>query len=288
MVQLIDCETIANEILEEVRAEVQTLPSQPHLAVILVGEDPASKVYVRNKEKRCESVGINSTTITLPDTVSVEEIKNTIEQLNAREDINGILLQLPLPKHLASYENELIQTIHHLKDVDGLTYENSARLLNNVEPRLDPCTPSGCLEVLKRTVGDLDGLDVAMVGRSRLVGFPLQMLLTHANATVTLCHSRTQALRLHTKMADVVITAIGRANYFDDSYFSSMTTIVDVGMNRDENGKLCGDVNRQSLLASELNKVQLTPVPRGIGQLTTTMLMVNTLKAYHIQQKKGD
>ena len=195
MVQFIDCETIANEILDEVRKEVQTLPSQPHLAVILVGEDPASKVYVRNKEKRCESVRIASTTITLPDTVSVEEIKTTIEELNAREDINGILLQLPLPKHLAPYEDELIQSIHHLKDVDGLTHTNEARLLNNIEPRLDPCTPSGCMEVLKRTVGDLEGLDVAMVGRSRLVGFPLQMLLTHANATVTLCHSKTEALR---------------------------------------------------------------------------------------------
>ena len=286
MVNLIDCETIANEILEDVRAEVQTLPSQPHLAVILVGEDPASKVYVRNKEKRCESVGIASTTITLPDTASVEEIKTTIEELNHREDINGILLQLPLPSYLAPYENELIQTIHPMKDVDGLTYENEARLLNNIEPRLDPCTPSGCMEVLKRTVGDLEGLDVAMVGRSRLVGFPLQMLLTHANATVTLCHSKTEALRLHTKMADVVITAIGKANYFDDSYFSSMTAIIDVGINRDEAGKLCGDVNRQSLLASELNKVQLTPVPRGVGLLTTTMLMVNTLKAYQIQQNK--
>ena len=285
MVNLIDCETIANEILEEVRAEVQTLPSQPHLAVILVGEDPASKVYVRNKEKRCEAVGIASTTITLPDTVSVEEVKSTIERLNTREDVNGILLQLPLPKHLAPYEDELIQSIHWMKDVDGLTHTNEARLLNNLEPRLDPCTPSGCLEVLKRMVGDLEGLDVAMVGRSRLVGFPLQMLLTHANATVTLCHSRTQTLRLHTKMADVVITAIGKANYFDDSYFSSMTTILDVGMNRDETGKLCGDVNRQSLLASELSKVQLTPSPGGLGLLTTTFLMVNTLKAYQIQQK---
>lgn len=288
MVQLINCEVIANEILEEVRAEVQNLPSQPHLAVILVGEDQASKVYVRNKEKRCEAVGIASTTITLPDTVSVEEIKSTIEELNTREDINGILLQLPLPSHLAPYENELIQTIHPMKDVDGLTHTNEARLLNNIEPRLDPCTPSGCMEVLKRVVGDLEGLDVAMVGRSRLVGFPLQMLLTHANATVTLCHSRTQALRLHTKMADVVITAIGKANYFDDSYFSSMTTVIDVGINRDEQGRLCGDVNRQSLLASELNKVQLTPVPKGVGLLTTAMLMVNTLKAYHIQQKKGE
>lgn len=284
MVNLIDCETIANEILEEVRAEVQTLPSQPHLAVILVGGDPASKVYVRNKEKRCEAVGMASTTITLPDTVSVEAIKNTIERLNTREDINGILLQLPLPKHLAPYEDELIQSIHWMKDVDGLTHTNQSRLLNNLEPRLDPCTPSGCMEVLKRTVGDLEGLDVAMVGRSRLVGFPLQMLLTHANATVTLCHSKTKVLSLKTMMSDVVITAIGRANHFDKSYFSPKSTILDVGMNRDETGKLCGDVNRQSLLASELEDVQLTPVPRGIGQLTTTMLMVNTLKAYRIQK----
>ena len=284
MVHLIDCEAIANEILEDVREEVQTLPSKPHLAVILVGEDQASKVYVRNKEKRCESVGIDSTTITLHDTVSVEAIKNTIEQLNNREDINGILLQLPLPKHLAPYEDELIQSIHWMKDVDGLTHTNQSRLLNNLEPRLDPCTPSGCMEVLKRTVGDLEGLDVAMVGRSRLVGFPLQMLLTHANATVTLCHSKTKVLSLKTMMSDVVITAVGRANYFDDSYFSSMTTILDVGMNRDETGKLCGDVNRQSLLASELNKVQLTPVPKGLGLMTTAMLMVNTLKAYQIQQ----
>lgn len=285
MVQLIDCETIANEILEEVKAEVQSLPSQPHLAVILVGEDKASQTYVRNKEKRCEAVGIASTTITLPDTVSVEEIKTTIERLNARDDINGILLQLPLPSHLAKYEDELIQMIHWTKDVDGLTHTNQSRLLNNLEPRLEPCTPSGCMEVLKRTVGDLTGKSVAMVGRSRLVGFPLQQLLTHANATVTLCHSKTKALSLQTVMSDIVVTAVGRANHFDKSYFSPKSTILDVGINRDENGKLCGDVNCQSLLESELKEVQLTPVPRGIGVMTTTMLMVNTLKAYRIQQK---
>lgn len=280
----IDCALIANEVLSVVKKEVETLPSQPHLAVILVGKNPASTVYVRNKEKRCEGVKIASTTIQLAESSSVEDVKQMIEQLNHREDVHGILLQLPLPKHLTPYEDDLIQTIHPLKDVDGLTNQNKVNLLNNTEPRLDPCTPQGCVEVLKRLYGDLTGLDVVMVGRSKLVGLPLQLLLTHENATVTLCHSRTRNLVKHTRSADVVVSAIGKANYFNSFHFTNQTTLIDVGINRNCEGKLCGDIDTQQLMESGLSEIQFTPTPGGTGLLTTAFLMKNTLKAYHLQQ----
>ena len=284
MIQAINCQAIAEEILDQVEREVQTLPSQPHLAVILVGDDPASSVYVRNKEKRCERVKMASTTVQLAESSSVEEIKAMIEHFNTREDVHGILLQLPLPNHLKPYEDELIQMIHPMKDVDGLTHQNQVSLLNNAEPRLDPCTPQGCVEVLKRLYGDLTGLDVVMVGRSKLVGLPLQLLLTHEDATVTLCHSRTRNLVKHTRSADVVVSAIGKVNYFNSFHFTNQTTLIDVGINRNSEGKLCGDIDTQQLIKSDLSEIQFTPTPGGTGLLTTAFLMKNTLKAYCLQQ----
>lgn len=249
-----------------------------NLVVIQVGNNPASNVYVKNKVKVCDEVGIDSNVVKLPESATYEQVKKAIKQYNRDDNCHAILLQLPLPAHLKEYEQELIDMIYHKKDVDGLTSANMGKLWSG-EYGITPCTPTGILRLLDT---DLSGKVVTIVGRSKLAGNPLIKLLQDRNATVISCHSKTDELEAFTSLSDIVITAIGKAKHFNWWYFEDDTTIIDVGINRDENGKLCGDVNIDSLEGYE---VKVTPVPRGVGLLTTAQLMLNTIKCYKLQHK---
>lgn len=286
MAGIIDCKVIAEEILTEARAEVEKIVEQtgeaPRLAVIIVGNDLASQVYVRNKIRRCEAVGIESTTLHFSEEMTEDNLICQIKALNDDKDVHGILVQMPLPKHIN--EDKIINTIHPDKDVDGLHPQNQARLLNNVEPRLDPCTPAGVMRILNHVHPEgVEGKHAVVIGRSRLFGKPMAQLLQNANATVTVCHSKTIWIEYHTWEADIVISAIGSPHKFDDYYFTGNTTIVDVGINRLEDGKIVGDINTEAVLC-EKPHASITPVPGGVGILTTAMLMLNTIKAYKIQK----
>lgn len=286
MAGVINCKVIAEEILTEARAEVEKIIEQtgeaPRLAVIIVGNDPASQVYVRNKIRRCEAVGIESTTLHFSEEMTEDNLICQITALNHDKDIHGILVQMPLPKHIN--EDKIINTIYPDKDVDGLHPQNQARLLNNVEPRLDPCTPAGVMRILDHVHPEgVEGKHAVVIGRSRLFGKPMAQLLQNANATVTVCHSRTEAIEHHTWEADIVISAIGSPHKFDDYYFMGPTTAIDVGINRLEDGKIVGDIDTEDVLRNSSN-VDITPVPGGVGILTTAMLMLNTIKAYKIQK----
>lgn len=289
MGSLINCKDIAIKILKEVKTEVEQIVEAtgdaPRLAVILVGNDPASEVYVRNKIRRCELVGIEHETRRLPENVLTGVIKDHIKELNDNPYVHGILVQMPLPKHINA--DEIINTIRPEKDVDGLHPFNQAQLLNNKHPRLEPCTPAGVMRILKEVHGEdgIEGKSATVLGRSRLFGQPMAQMLVNENATVHICHSKTtkRDRRLAMHNSDFVISAIGKPRYFTHHDFSHYTTVVDVGINRDEDGKLCGDVCTQELV-TYLDETQITPVPGGVGIITTAMLMKNTIEAYYIQK----
>lgn len=284
MAQLIDCRTIREKVLEEVRGEVAQLPTQPHLAVVIVGDDGASHTYVKNKEKTCGQVGIKSTVIKLPKWTTQEELETTIRQLNWHSEIHGILLQLPLPKHLD--EQRAIDLINPNKDVDGLTIHNQGLLaLGRIDEAILPCTPYGVIRIFDEIGYDLEGKEVVVVGRSNLFGKPMGQLCLSRNATITHCHSKSGATSYHMSEADVAIIAIGKAKMFDDLDFRATEVVIDVGINRDDSGKLCGDVDTQEVLESGKN-IQITPVPSGVGLLTTAMLMKNVVKCYLKQNSK--
>ena len=281
MSYVIDCVSIANDIKNAVKARIEAERLSVTLAVIHVEGDQASSVYVRNKKRACEAVGITSRIIRLANNTTEDELLGVIDMLNKDANINGILVQFPLPKGL----NELtvIKAIAPKKDVDGLHPTNMGKLLLGERSGLFPCTPSGVIEVLKRTVltSSLRGAKVAMVGASNLVGKPLAMMLTNLDATVTVCNVYTPELATITKEADIVILATGNAKLFGADYFHEGAVVIDVGINRDENGKLCGDVDFANVVD---NVGHITPVPKGIGVMTVAMLMQNTLKAYDLQQ----
>lgn len=280
MAQVIDCKTIREKILDEVKEEVAMLPTQPHLAVVVVGDDKASHTYVKNKAKTCEQVGIKSTIHQLGDDVTQTYLETLIEQLNHDENVHGILLQLPLPKGRGFDEQKLIDLISPNKDVDGLTVHNQGLLaLGRMDEVIIPCTPLGVVRIFDEIGYDLEGKEVVVVGRSNLFGKPMAQLCLSRNATVTHCHSKSGATSYHMSEADVAIIAIGRAKMFDDLDFRATDIVIDVGINRDENGKLCGDVNTQEVLESGKD-IQITPVPSGVGLLTTAMLMKNVVKCY--------
>lgn len=289
MAGIIDCKVIAEEILTEARAEVEKIVEQtgeaPRLAVIIVGNDPASQVYVRNKIRRCEAVGIESKTLHFSEDLTEDNLIYQIMALNHDKDVHGILVQMPLPKHIN--EDKIINTIHPDKDVDGLHPQNQARLLNNVEPRLDPCTPAGVMRILNHVHPEgVEGKHAVVIGRSRLFGKPMAQLLQNANATVTVCHSRTVGIKCYMWRSDIAISAIGIPHKFDSYHFLEGTTIIDVGINRLEDGKIVGDINTEAVLY-EKPRANITPVPGGVGILTTAMLMLNTIKAYKIQYEQG-
>ncbi|CAM2809246.1 bifunctional methylenetetrahydrofolate dehydrogenase/methenyltetrahydrofolate cyclohydrolase FolD [Paenibacillus sediminis] len=273
---IINGKQVSDDIRESIRQEVAALAKQgvtPGLAVVLVGEDPASQVYVRNKEKACHDLGYYSEVHRLPASTSQEELLALVHKLNEQQNINGILVQLPLPKHID--EKAIIDAIAVEKDVDGFHPVNVGNLVIGDDSLL-PCTPAGVIELIKRAGIEIAGKHAVVIGRSNIVGKPVSLLLQRENATVTMCHSRTTNMAELARQADILVVAIGKANFIDASYVKPGAVVIDVGMNRLENGKLAGDVDFESV--KEVSG-PITPVPGGVGPMTITMLMRNTLVA---------
>jgi methylenetetrahydrofolate dehydrogenase (NADP+)/methenyltetrahydrofolate cyclohydrolase len=278
--QIIDGKLIAKTLREELAQEVEKLKSAPGLAVILVGEDPASQVYVRNKIKATEGCGMRSIERRLPETASADDVASVIDELNNDKDVNGILLQLPLPASLSAAEDELIQLIAPEKDVDGLTLPNIGKLVAGLDG-LVPCTPQGSLRLIKSVEENLSGKHAVVIGRSLLFGKPMAQLLLQENCTVTQAHSRTQNLKDICKQADIIVAAVGRTELVKGDWVKDGAIVIDVGINRQDNGKLKGDVDFEN--ASKHAKA-ITPVPGGVGPMTIACLLANTLKAYKLQK----
>lgn len=273
---IISGKQISEEIRKGIALEVEQMSKQnvrPGLAVVLVGDDPASHVYVRNKEKACHDLGFYSEVHRLPADSSQNEVLALVDKLNAQESIHGILVQLPLPKHIE--EKAVIDAIAVEKDVDGFHPVNVGNLVIGDDSLL-PCTPAGVIEMIKRTGIEIAGKHAVVIGRSNIVGKPVSLLLQRENATVTMCHSKTGNMAEIARQADILVVAIGRANMIDASYVKPGAVVIDVGMNRLENGKLAGDVDFESVKAVS---GPITPVPGGVGPMTITMLMQNTLIA---------
>ena len=281
MAKIIDGKAISAEIKEELKEKVAEYKKQGveiTLAVVKVGNDPASAVYVRNKEKACEYVGITSRTLALPEETTEEELLKVVNDLNEDKAVNGILVQLPLPKHID--ESKVLLAIDSNKDVDGVHPVNVGKMVIGEETFL-PCTPAGIIEMLKRTDVEISGKECVVIGRSNIVGKPMSMLMLKENATVTIAHSRTKDLKEVTKRADILIAAIGKAKFVTADYVKEGAVIIDVGMDRDENGKLCGDVDFDSV--SQVASA-ITPVPGGVGPMTVTMLLVNCLRSVELNK----
>lgn len=282
--QIIDGKLVAKLTREQIKKEVEQLKSLKYpdaigLAVILVGDDPASQVYVRNKIKACDEVGIKSFHCKLPAESTFDEVAGTISYLNENPDVSGMILQLPLPKHLD--ENSLLDLIDPNKDVDGCHYVQKGRLWTGRDS-LVACTPSGVMKLLEYYDIPLEGKNAVVIGRSNLVGKPLAQLLLDKNCTVTICHSKTRNLGDIVSKADIVCVAIGKAKFLTADMVKEGAVVVDVGMDRDENGKLCGDVDFDAV-APKCSFI--TPVPGGVGPMTVTMLLANTVKAYKAQNE---
>lgn len=278
--QIIDGKAVSKAVKENVKAECEKLKAQgvtPGLAVIIVGEDPASQVYVRNKEKACEECGFYSVKYALPAQTTQQELNDLVKKLNKDPNINGILCQLPLPSHLD--DNEVINLIDPIKDVDAFHPVNVGAIMIGDYSFL-PCTPAGVMELIHSTGVDVAGKKAVVMGRSNIVGKPMAMLLLHENATVEVTHSRTQNLSDITKSADILVAAIGKAKFVKADMVKPGAVVIDVGMDRDENGKLCGDVDFEDV---KDKCSYITPVPGGVGPMTISMLMKNTLTAAKIQ-----
>ena len=280
MYKIIDGKLVSQSVKDSVKAEVETLKEQSvevTLAVIIVGDDPASRVYVNNKKKACEYVGFKSLEYALPAQTTQEELMALVDELNNRADVNGILCQLPLPKHLD--EKAIIEAISPLKDVDAFHASNVGKIMIGDYDFL-PCTPAGVMEMLSYYDIDVTGKNCVVIGRSNIVGKPMGMLLLHKNGTVTITHSRTVDLKNVTNKADILVAAIGKAKFVGEDMVKDGAVVIDVGMNRDENGKLCGDVDFDAV-APKCSYI--TPVPGGVGPMTIAVLMKNTLKACKLQ-----
>lgn len=269
----LDGKALAAKIKERVRGEAAAMPRKPGLAVVLVGNDPASRVYVTSKRKDCEECGFYSEEYALLEETTQAELIGLVETLNRREDIDGILVQLPLPKHLD--EEAVIQAIDPAKDVDGFHPMNAGNLLIG-RPGFLPCTPAGIMDLLEEYGIDPAGKRAVVVGRSNIVGKPMALLLLRRNATVTVCHSRTPDLGRYCREADILVAAVGRRGLITADMVKDGAVVVDVAMNRDESGKLCGDVD---YAAVGEKAAYLTPVPGGVGPMTRAALMENTLLA---------
>ena len=280
MYKIIDGKLVSQSVKDDVKAQVAALKEQGvevTLAVIIVGDDPASRVYVNNKKKACEYVGFKSLEYALPAETTQEELMTLVDELNNRADVNGILCQLPLPKHLD--EKAVIEAISPLKDVDAFHAVNVGKIMIGDYDFL-PCTPAGVMEMLSYYDIDVTGKNCVVIGRSNIVGKPMAMLLLHKNGTVTITHSRTVDLKNVTNKADILVAAIGKAKFVGEDMVKDGAVVIDVGMNRDENGKLCGDVDFDTV-APKCSYI--TPVPGGVGPMTIAVLMKNTLKACKIQ-----
>ena len=272
MAIILDGKKLRDKIFEDLKAKLDKMAKKPTLAVILVGENPASQIYVRNKKKTAEKLGINSISIEYPSDITESELLQKIEELNNDENVTAILVQLPLPEHIN--KNKVIDKILPQKDVDGLTPYNLGKLFSGEEPYVYPCTPKGILLLLDEYNIELEGRHVVVVGRSNLVGKPVAQLFLKRNATVTMCHSHTKNLANITKTADIVVSAVGK-NVIGEKMLKSNCVVVDVGIFRDENGKISGDVDFENV-----SKVAayISPVPGGVGPMTIASLMLNTVE----------
>ena len=280
MAVIIDGKAVSAAVRAEVAAEVEQLKAKgitPGLAVIIVGDDPASRVYVNNKKKACSEVGMYSEEFALPADTTQEELLALVASLNGRSDINGILCQLPLPKGLS--DKDVIEAISPIKDVDAFHAQNVGNIMIGDYSFL-PCTPAGVMELLHRAGVEVAGKRCVVIGRSNIVGKPMAMLLLHENGTVTVCHSRTQDLAAICREADILVAAVGKAKFVTADMVKPGAAVIDVGMNRDEDGKLCGDVDYASV---EPIAGYITPVPGGVGPMTIAILMKNTLMAAKLQ-----
>lgn len=275
MYQIIDGKKISQEIKDELRekmAELKQKGGSRCLAVIQVGDDPASSVYVNNKKKACEYIGIDSESYHLPEETTEKELLELIEELNRKPEVNGILVQLPLPKQID--ENKILLAISPEKDVDGFHPVNVGNLSIG-RPGFVSCTPAGVIQLLKRSGIEIEGKECVVLGRSNIVGKPMAMLLLRENGTVTVCHSRTKNLKEITKRADILVAAIGKPKFIDAGYVKEGAVVIDVGIHRNENGKLCGDVDFESVAP---HCAAITPVPGGVGPMTIAMLMHNCVE----------
>ncbi|MBQ3546143.1 MAG: bifunctional methylenetetrahydrofolate dehydrogenase/methenyltetrahydrofolate cyclohydrolase FolD [Lachnospiraceae bacterium] len=281
MTQIIDGKKISTELKEELKEKVAKYKEEGieiTLAVIQVGNDKASSVYVGNKKKACEFIGINSLSYELPEETTEEELLDLIKELNGRSDVNGILVQLPLPKHID--EDKVIETIDAKKDVDGF-HPMSVGALSIGKKGFISCTPYGIIELLKRSDIEISGKECVIIGRSNIVGKPMSMLMLRENATVTVAHSRTKNLKEVAKRADILIVAIGKPQFINSEYVKEGAVVIDVGIHRDENNKLCGDVDYEDVFP---HASAITPVPGGVGPMTIAMLMKNCVNAVDIQR----
>ncbi len=282
MAKLISGKEVSAKVRAEVKEECEALKAKgirPGLAVIIVGDDPASRVYVNNKKKACAEVGFVSEEYALPEQTSQEELIALIGELNSKPEINGILCQLPLPKHLD--EKAVINAISPMKDVDAFHPSNVGRIMIG-DYHFLPCTPAGVMEMIKSEGIEVAGKNCVVIGRSNIVGKPMAMLLLHENGTVTICHSKTKNLKEVCAAADILVAAVGRPKFVTADMVKDGAVVLDVGINRDENGKLCGDVD---FAAVEPKASYITPVPGGVGPMTIAMLMKNTLMAAKIQNE---
>jgi methylenetetrahydrofolate dehydrogenase (NADP+)/methenyltetrahydrofolate cyclohydrolase len=276
MYQIIDGKKISQEIKDELKEKVANLKAQGTnicLAVIQVGNDPASSVYVGNKKKACAYVGIESLSYELPEETTEEELLTLVKKLNNDDKVNGILVQLPLPKQID--ENKVIQTIAPQKDVDGFNEKNVGALVVGSKGFVS-CTPYGIIQLLKRSGIEIAGKHCVVIGRSNIVGKPMSLLLLRENGTVTICHSRTKNLKEIAKEADILVVAIGKPKFVDASYVKEGAVVIDVGIHRNENNKLCGDVDFESVAP---HTSAITPVPGGVGPMTIAMLMYNCVSS---------
>ncbi|MCR5740304.1 MAG: bifunctional methylenetetrahydrofolate dehydrogenase/methenyltetrahydrofolate cyclohydrolase FolD [Lachnospiraceae bacterium] len=276
MAKIIDGKAISLAVKDEIKTKTEELAAKGitvTLAVILVGEDPASQVYVKNKKKACEYCGIRSLSYELPADTTEEKLLELIEELNTRDDVNGILVQLPLPAGIN--EDRVLDAISPLKDVDGFHPVNVGKLSIGKKGYVS-CTPAGVIQLLKRSGIEISGKECVVVGRSNIVGKPMAMLLLRENGTVTVAHSRTSDLREVTKRADILVVAIGKPKFIDATYVKDGAVVIDVGIHRNEDGKLCGDVDYDSV---EPVASAITPVPGGVGPMTIAMLMYNCLSS---------
>ncbi len=276
MAQIIDGKLISKQIKDELKEKVASLKEQGKeicLAVIQVGNDPASTVYVGNKKKACEYIGIKSLAYEIPEETTEEELLGIIDKLNKDDSVHGILVQLPVPKHIN--EEKIINAISPAKDVDGF-HPASVGALSIGQKGFVSCTPAGVIQLLKRSNIEISGKECVVIGRSNIVGKPMSMLLLRENGTVTVCHSRTKDLKEVCKRADILVVAIGKPRMIDASYVKEGATVIDVGIHRDENNKLCGDVDYASV---EPIAGAITPVPGGVGPMTIAMLMNNCVEA---------
>ena len=282
MAVILDGKKLRDKLLDDLKLKIDNLETKPSLAVILVGEDAASKIYVNNKRKMAEKIGIASQIITYPTTVREEELLTKINELNNDGSVNAILVQLPLPKHIDKFK--IINAISPLKDVDGFTSENSGKLFSGQKPYAYPCTPKGILLLLDEYGINPEGKHVVVIGRSNIVGKPLAVMLLNRNATVTVCHSKTKNLAEITKTADILVSAVGEKVIEDSSMMKVDSIMVDVGIFKDENGKTRGDVN-----FDEISKVTsyISPVPGGVGPMTIASLMINTFELFELQNKRS-